>query len=264
MDEALLDHPEPSWRTKLMADEWDRQNPPRLLGYESWLYQMPCMDNCGDVFISVPLLKDADLRGEPPNRWLVAVGDVSGRGEAASRLKEQMEAEINRLVGTTVDPASILKALNNDAFDPDRFACLLVAVIDSDSHELTLASAGHVAPLVRRVDRRVESIAQEAMGYPLWIVPDPTYENVTVTVGPGEVVIFQSDGVTAVIDHQDHLFDLNSLRLAIAQATGDAASVGWSILEAIRRFGQGRPQMDDITLLCVGRPVPQDSHKRKG
>jgi serine phosphatase RsbU (regulator of sigma subunit) len=77
-------------------------------------------------------------------------------------------------------------------------------------------------------------------------------------------VIFQSDGVTAVIDHQGHLFDPNSLRLAIAQATGDAASVGWSILEAIRRFGQGRPQMDDITLLCVGRPVLQDSHKRKG
>jgi phosphoserine phosphatase RsbU/P len=247
-----------------MAGKWERQNPPRLVAYESWLYQMPCMDNCGDVFISVPIWKDADLCGEPPNRWLVAVGDVSGRGEAASRLKEQMEAEINRLVGTTVDPPSILKALNNDAFDPDRFACLLVAVIDSDSHELTLASAGHVAPLVRRVDRRVESIAQEAIGYPLWIVPEPTYENVSVPIGPGEVVVFHSDGVTAVIDHHDHLFDLNSLRLAIAQATGDAASVGWSILEAIRRFGQGRPQMDDITLLCVGRPVPQDSHKRKG
>jgi hypothetical protein len=117
-----------------MADEWDRHNPPRLQGYESWLYQMPRMDNCGDVFISVPLLKNVDLRGEPP-RWLIAVGDVSGRGEAASRLKQQMEAEVDRLVGTTGDPASILMALNNDPFDPDRFACLMVAVIDSDSHE---------------------------------------------------------------------------------------------------------------------------------
>jgi phosphoserine phosphatase RsbU/P len=247
-----------------MADEWDRHNPPRLLGYESWLYQMPCMDNCGDVFISVPVLKDADLRCEPPNRWLVAVGDVSGRREATSRLTAESEAEVNRLAGTTGDPALILMALNNELFDPSRFACLMVAVIDSDCHELTLASAGQVAPLIRRVDRRAESIAEQAIEYPLWIVPEPTYENVTLPIGPGEVVIFQSDGVTAVIDHQDHLFDLNSLRQAIAQATGDAASVGRSILEAIRRFGQGRPQMDDITLLCVGRPVPQDSHKRKG
>jgi phosphoserine phosphatase RsbU/P len=247
-----------------MADEWDRQNPPRLVGYESWLYQIPCIDSSGDVIVSLALPKDADPWGNPPTRWLVAVGDVSGRGEAASRLKEKMEAVVNRLVGTTGDPASILMALNNELFDPNRFACLMVAVIDSDGHELTLASAGQVAPLIRRVDRRVESIAPEAIGYPLWIVPESTYENFTVPISPGEVVIFQSDGVTAVIDHQDHLFDLNSLRLAIAQGTADAASVGRSILEAIRRFGQGRPQMDDITLLCVGRPVPQDSHKRKG
>jgi phosphoserine phosphatase RsbU/P len=159
MDEAVLDRPRTLWRTKLMAYEWDGPTPPRLVGYESWLYEMPCMDNCGDVFISVPLPKDADLRGEPPTRWLVAVGDVSGRGEAASRLKERMEAEVDRLVGTTGDPASILTALNNNPIDPDRFACLMVAVIDSDCHELTLASAGQVAPLIRRVERQVESIA---------------------------------------------------------------------------------------------------------
>ena len=67
-----------------MADQWDRQNPPRLVGYESWLYQMPCIDSSGDVFVSVALPMDADPPGEPPNRWLVALGDVSGKGEVAS------------------------------------------------------------------------------------------------------------------------------------------------------------------------------------
>ena len=75
-------------------------------------------------------------------------------------------------------------------------------------------------------------------------------------VGPGEVVIVHSDGVTAVIDHQEQLFDLKSLQRAIAQAPDGADSVGQSILEAIHRFGQGRPQLDDITLLCLGRSVP--------
>jgi phosphoserine phosphatase RsbU/P len=143
---------------KFMAGKWERQNPPRLVGYESWLYQMPCMDNCGDVFISVPIWKDADLRGEPPNRWLVAVGDVSEGGGRITP-EEKLEGDVNRLVGTTGDSSSILMALNNDPFDPDRFASLMVAVIDSDCHELTLASAGQVAPLIRRVERQVESIA---------------------------------------------------------------------------------------------------------
>ena len=47
-----------------MADPWDRQNPPRLVGYGSWLCQMPRIDSSGDVFVSVPLPKDADIPGE--------------------------------------------------------------------------------------------------------------------------------------------------------------------------------------------------------
>ena len=38
--------------SRFMADPWDRQNPPRLVGYESWLYQMPCIDSSGDLFVS--------------------------------------------------------------------------------------------------------------------------------------------------------------------------------------------------------------------
>ena len=217
-----------------MADEWDRHNPPRLMGYESWLYQMPCMDNSGDVFVSVPLSKDADLLGKEPSRWLLALGDLlalghlSVNGETAYHLKNALATELIRLVGTTTDPASILDTLISWTDPPMEclFVTLLVAVVDGDHHELTLASAGHVYPLIRRVDRRVESFAEDVGGYPLWIVPGQTYENVTVPIGPGEVLVLYTDGLTTVIDHQGHRFDLNSLRLAIVQAADGAASVG--------------------------------------
>ena len=239
-----------------MADQWDRQNPPRLVGYESWLYQMPCIGSSGDVFVSVPLPKDTDLPDIPTDRWFVALGDVSGKGEVPSRLKDALETEVVRLAGTTTDPASILKALNSIVINPAlkcAFATLQVVVIDGDRHELTLANAGCMPPLRRRADRRVESLDEDVSGFPLWIDPGMFYENVTVPIGPGEALILYSDGVAAVIDHRSHIFDLNLLRLAIAQAPGDAASVGQSILEAIRRFGKGQTQVDDITLLCLGR-----------
>jgi|SRR5271157_1047784 len=246
-----------------MADPWDRQNPPRLVGYESWLCQMPRIDSSGDVFVSVPLPKDADLPDEPPNRWLIALGDMAGKGETASRQKNALATELIRVVGTTTDPASILKALNSWT-DPAMkcvFATLLVVVIDSDRHELTIALAGCMPPLLRRADRRVEFLAEEITGSPLWIDPGWTYEHVTVPIGPGEVVIFHSDGVTALIQSArihdlSCNIDLEGLRLAITQARDGAASVGRSILEAIRRFGQGRAQMDNITLLCLGRALP--------
>ena len=37
-----------------MVDPLERQSPPRLVGYESWLYQMPCIDSSGDVFSLYP------------------------------------------------------------------------------------------------------------------------------------------------------------------------------------------------------------------
>jgi sigma-B regulation protein RsbU (phosphoserine phosphatase) len=242
-----------------MADSWETQLPPRLVGYESWIYQMPCIDRSGDVFVSVPLPSDAHLLGEPPNRWLVALGDVSGKGEIASRLKYALETEVIRLAGTTADPASILKALNSTEIDPAmecRFATLQVVVIDSGLHELTLANAGCVPPLLRHADRRVESLAEKVTGIPLWVLPEQTCENAAVPIGPREVVSLHSDPVAAVIDHLSNIFDLDSLRLAIAQAPSGAASVGQSILEAMRRFGQGQAPADDITLLCLGRVMP--------
>ena len=239
-----------------MADQWESQAPPRLAGYKSWLYQMPCVDGAGDVFVSVSLAGHTELAGDLPTRWLVALGDGSGRGEAASRLKDTLEAEVLRLAGTMTDPASILGALNNDVLDPDSFACLLVAVIDGIRHELTLANAGHVAPFLRLADRQTVPLGEDIAGLPLWVDPSHTYETLTVPIGPGETVIFYSDGITAIIDNQDCFFDLNRLRRAIAQASDDAASVGQSILEAINRFRGGRAQVDDITLLCVERVAP--------
>jgi hypothetical protein len=79
-----------------MVDPWHRKNPPRLVGYESWLYQMPCIDSSSDLFVSVPLPGHVDLPGEPPNRWLVALGDISGKGETASHRKDAWVTELIR------------------------------------------------------------------------------------------------------------------------------------------------------------------------
>ena len=236
-----------------MADPGDQQAPPRLVGYESWLYQMPCLGSEGDVFVSVPI---GGTPGEPPNRWLVALGEVSGNGAVVSRLKADLEAEVVRLVNPGSEPAALLEALNQGLMDltgEASFATMVVAVIDGERHELSVASAGSVPPLLRRSNGRVEDVTEEVCGLPLWVVREQTYETVTVSVGPGDIVVLFSDGVTAVSDHKHRLFDMNSLNEAIAQAPSSAASVGQSVLEAARRFGGGRPQPDDMTLLCLGR-----------
>ncbi len=225
-----------------MADKCGEETQLHLVGFESWIFQMPRIDGGGDVFVSVPLPKEGDLPGEPPSRRLIALGDVFPRRDILSRLKLALEDGVIRATSTTTDPASILNALNGDLIDPaqsDKFATLLIVVIDGQGLELVIANAGHILPFIRRADRRVELLAEEVTGFPLGIVPEQTYENVTVPIDPGEVVVFYSDGVTAMLDHHSHIFGTNPLRQAIAQAPDGAASVGESIAEFIRRFGQG-------------------------
>lgn len=245
-----------------MKDRPGLQSLPQLAGYSSWLYQKPCNDDSGDLFVCVPLPRDADPPARSQARWLVALGDVSGKGEAASHLKHRMEAAISRLIGDRTDPASLLRALNDDSLvqdDSERFATLVVAVIDGDRHELTLANAGHVAPIVRHADRRTEPLAKDLIGFPLWIVPGQTYEEVTVAIGPEDMVILHSDGVTAITGEQGCVFGHERLRQPIAQAPDDAESVGLSILQVIEGFRGGRALTDDITLLCLGRDEPHEA-----
>ena len=164
------------------------------------------------------------------------------------------------------DPGSILAALNANLLElaeECHFATLVVTLINSDRHELTIANAGHVPPFLRRLDRRIESLAEEVSWFPLWIDPSQTYENGIVPIGLGEVVTFQSGGVTGIVNDEWNLDD-DLLRQAIAQAPHGAALVGQSILEAISRFRGSRAQVDDITLLCLGRVVPTAADSREG
>jgi serine phosphatase RsbU (regulator of sigma subunit) len=131
----------------------------------------------------------------------------------------------------------------------------VVAVIDGQLHEVTIANAGRIPPLVRHVDRRVECIGEEVVGFPLWIHASQSYGDVTVPLGPGEVVTFHSDGVIAVLDHPERPFDLARLRRTIAQAGEVATSIGQSILAALHRSRGGRARTEDVTLLCLGRTV---------
>jgi serine phosphatase RsbU (regulator of sigma subunit) len=123
---------------------------------------------------------------------------------------------------------------------------------------LTLCSAGHPALLVRHADGTVEEIGEDIAGFPLGILPDASYEQVEITLRPGDVAVMYSDGVTDARGPQDELYDSRDNRRLIkrlAASPGSPEAVGRSILQEIREYSAGRPQADDITLICFG-PVP--------
>jgi sigma-B regulation protein RsbU (phosphoserine phosphatase) len=165
-------------------------------------------------------------------------------------------SEVSLVLQGEPDPARAVGRLNRhlcETGNEERFVTFLLAVIDGESHELTVVNAGHMDPIVRRSDGRVEALAGGADGTPLGTVEGRRYEPVRTVVGPGDVVVLYTDGISDATDAEGRSFGGERLRRAIAQAPGSAASVGEAILAAIGTHDAGQPQFDDMTLVCIER-----------
>ena len=164
--------------------------------------------------------------------------------------------EVRHLVRAGVPAVDVLSSVNGHVYDTGvagRFVTLVITMIDSRAHELTVAIAGHPHALIRRAGGLVEAIGHDASGLPLGVSRDATYRATQVPLQPGDVVVLFSDGVTDAMNQKNQSFGLDRLRMNLAEAPAGAAGVGESILAAVRDHFAGRSQFDDITIVCFGR-----------
>src|SRR6266852_118183 len=129
-------------------------------------------------------------------RLAVALGDVSGKGTAAA-LYGSLAIGIVRehVVGHPCPPAEMLAMLNRRLHGvrlDARFIAMVFAVYDAGARRLTLGNAGGPYPLLLR-GGAVREIRLD--GVPLGLFPDTEYDEVTVDLRLGDIVLFASDGI---------------------------------------------------------------------
>jgi sigma-B regulation protein RsbU (phosphoserine phosphatase) len=226
---------------------------PDLPGYEFWHDYEPARFVGGDYFDYRPL----PGRGPAPSgRWAIALGDVSGKGMPAALLMARISSEVRLLVQAEPDPARVVALLNRNLCAggmAGNFVTFSLLVLDGDRHELILVGAGHMGPLVRRPDGRIEVVGEDRGGLVLGVDEGQTYHAETVALGRGDVVVAYTDGVIDATSPDGHRFGIERLKRTIAAAPRGAGPVGQSIKEAVRHHDAGREPFDDITLLTFGR-----------
>jgi serine phosphatase RsbU (regulator of sigma subunit) len=232
------------------------EHTPTLSGYAFWHYYEPARFVGGDYFDYRPVRKAESPTDQPPARWAIAIGDVSGKGMPAALLMARLSSEVGLLLQAETDPARVVGQLNDDLCamrTEGRFITFLLALLDGERHELTVVNAGHMGPLLRRADGQIEVIGEEQAGLPLGVSAGQSFAPVQTPVGPGDVVVLYTDGVSEAMNVEGRQFRLPRLREALALAPSSAPAVGEAILAAVRRHAAGHPQSDDLTLLCFGR-----------
>ncbi|OHB75791.1 MAG: hypothetical protein A2W31_08565 [Planctomycetes bacterium RBG_16_64_10] len=221
--------------------------PPQVAGYLFYHYYGAANQVGGDFFDYVPLAG---------GRMTIVVADVSGKGVAAALLMAKLSGVVRYHLANEPDLALALGQMNS-AFTQhdweDRFVTCAAAAVDPVTHQLTLVNAGHMAPLLRRPDGRVEAIGEAGVGPPLGVVEDYPYRSTTHALEPGACLTIFTDGISEAMNPSGELYGLKRLRRQIRAAAANAEQLGRRVLDDVHRFVDGYAQSDDMCLACVGR-----------
>ncbi len=219
---------------------------PAVSGLELAGYNAPCRTVGGDYY---------DFFAYPSGRVAMVLGDVSGKGMAASLMMMGLQARVQVLIDEPDDLAATITRLNRITAancPPARFITLFLCVLDGQTGELVYTNAGHNAPLILRASGGFESLTEG--GPPLGILSNFTYHEYRTRLEPGDILAIYSDGVTEAVSPEDEEFETDHLAHSIhSHSTEPPADIIARINEDIFTWTQGAPAADDVTLILARR-----------
>lgn len=181
------------------------------------------------------------------------IGDVSGKGVAASMLMAHLHATFRSLVGAGISPGELVERANrifSEGTLPSHFATLVCGRVDS-SNEVQICNAGHCPPIQIR-SGRVTPL--QSNGLPLGLFCDGGYSSERVKMLPGDGFVLYTDGISESQDSKsDQYGEERIMEHLKAKNTLAPAEVIKATLEDVRRFRNGGKQHDDITMMVLRR-----------
>ncbi|HXH06751.1 MAG TPA: SpoIIE family protein phosphatase [Vicinamibacterales bacterium] len=198
-----------------------------------------------------------------PRRVAFLVADVAGKGTSAALYMAELKGLLLSLSQRHESPRQLLievnRAISAD-LDPRSFITMTYAVVDLDAATLTYARAGHTPLLYLPAsgEPRQARILQPA-GLVLGLHVDgiaerfaALLEEQSLRIGPGDLFVFYTDGVTEAMNRDSELFGEVRLRQLVEQYGHlGSAELRERIVAEVEAFTGGAAQHDDLTLILV-------------
>jgi sigma-B regulation protein RsbU (phosphoserine phosphatase) len=198
-----------------------------------------------------------------PERLMIFLGDVSGKGIPASMFMVRTVSLAGLLAREIAEPKRILERLNDELSADNAshmFVTFLCAVFEPATHRLTLASGGHCYPLLLPADGPPSWITK-TIGTALGFDSGLEFQATELTLSDGDAVVFYTDGVSEAFNPERELYGSERL---LADATGlagqSANAISAGLLAKVRAFAGTAPQSDDIAILTFKVNVAAGKH----
>ena len=187
------------------------------------------------------------------------IGDVSGKGAEAAAVTSLTRHTLRAAALRETAPSATLQLLNDALLaQPDpagRFSTVLLARagrVTADGLDLTLATGGHLPPMVVRAGGRVERI--QLRGSIVGGLDRPHFGERDVRLGPGDLLVMFTDGVTEIRSREPD-FGEEQLEEVLREHRGESVETIVAAVEERAVALQGGEPRDDIALLAL-RPAP--------
>ena len=219
---------------------------PNLPGFDIAGFLRSSMTVSGDFYDFIPL---------DNNRLGIAIADVRGKGIPAALLMVMIRTTLRLICREETSPAAVLKRINDllaiDT-DPDLFATMVYAILDSAANTFTYSSAGHCYPLhLKNGGTEVNELKEGGML--LGIFEHAAFELETIPLAPGDEILLYTDGVTETERQVDETFYGEERLAALLQSNSDqpAETFCQTIETALFDFSGTDHRDDDVTIVVI-------------
>jgi sigma-B regulation protein RsbU (phosphoserine phosphatase) len=200
-----------------------------------------------------------------PERLVIFLGDVSGKGIPASMFMVRAISLARLLSREVAEPERILARLNDElaADNPSgMFVTFLCGVFEPVSGRLVLANAGHCRPVLLPAGQ-APRWAVRHLGTALGFEPGLTFERTELTLLEGDALIFYTDGVSEAFNPQEECYGNDRLLADAGAFAGQSApAVVAGLLQKVRAYAGTAPQSDDIAILALRIGKARESSSR--
>ncbi|MFC1530448.1 PP2C family protein-serine/threonine phosphatase [Gemmatimonadota bacterium] len=219
-------------------------SPPEISGLDVAALMKPIESLGGDLY---------DLVQVGKRELGIAIGDISGHGPSAAILMASLYASYRSLTRRGFSIREMMGRLNNliqENFGIHRYATFFYGVVAPDENRITYCNAGHFPPLLLRAGEAPRFLKDG--GIVLGFMDDANYEERTVPLDSGDILVLYTDGIIEATGRDEEMFGEERLaEICATMIRRSAMEVLDGILTAVTSHSAGSVQQDDISLVVV-------------
>jgi phosphoserine phosphatase RsbU/P len=197
-----------------------------------------------------------DISELASGKYGVMVADVSGHGVSAALYTMLLKSACEHNHHLADAPGDFLEAVNGElgsVIVDESFATALYGVVDGETGQMVYANAGHCTPLHYRAATG-DVISLEAYGMPLGILDEGEYETHKVAMGPGDLLLCYTDGLSEVVDRDGEMLgDAGLAELLKLHVDADREDMLDRLYRQVKSHCGNVALADDVLLLSIRR-----------